>query len=240
MKPHSDDAKSTTHPCPSFWQAECELLSSIHHLSRSNHLDTGEALGHMTHHKWHQMTGETARRCKGQRGISEIHLATELWTPVICPKFTVVFPPSGWNLIPSLWGICDSPNFDVQGRCWFLLCHGWRCISHGSNWLFAIDSFYRFDLNLEVFLVWWLRRRRDDFRSRRSFCFCHILRFDLYCDIATRCLCLNGAEWGDVLDRRPIVHREDLRPYRNTGTKTFSSLNIHVLQVLVSLDDANC
>lgn len=177
------------------------------------------------------MTGETARRCKGQRGISEIHLATELWTPVICPKFTVVFPPGGWNLIPSLWGICDSPNFDVQGRCWFLLCHGWRCISHGSNWLFAIDSFYRFDLNLEVFLVWWLRRRRDDFRSRRSFCFCQILRFDLYCDIATRCLCLNGAEWGDVLDGRPIVHREDLRPYRNTGTKTFSSLNIHVLQV---------
>ena len=124
------------------------------------------------------------QRSKGDQWDSSCNWALD---PSHLPKVYCCIPRRAagtWFL--AFGAICDSPNFDVQGWCWFLLCHGWRCISHGSNWLFAIDSFYRFDLNLEVFLVWWLRRRRDDFRSRRSFCFRHILRFDLYCDIATQ------------------------------------------------------
>ena len=131
MKPHSDDCQVNHSPLSFFFAGG--MWAVVFHSSPFSLQPftsfTGEALGHLKQQEGAKVKGGSVR----------FILATELWTPVICPKFTVVFPPGGWNLIPSLWGICDSPNFDVQGRCWFLLCHGWRCISHGSNWLFAID-----------------------------------------------------------------------------------------------------
>ena len=178
---------------------------------------------------------QNAQRCAENRRVGKASgkAWTKLSTPVICPQFAVL-EASWWHLIPCLWGICDSPDLDVQAA--FLLFNhlfGRRCcIQSGPDWLLSIHSLHRFDLNHEVIFArwrgwWWNDFSAFGFRSCHSIR-SHVLRFDLYSDIATRtrCLCLNGAVHNVLC--WSIVNGEDLCPHCNS--RNFR--NVHFLWVL--------